>query len=548
MKKVIKNISRILFSLLLIFSVFSIVNVVAEEAIFQITNISVKEKSDKVTVNDVSISGGELNNDIIFTNLNDYIKYNITIKNVSDDTYTIKSISDNNNSNYLEYTYDDLSGVKVESGNTKTFELQIKYIQETSDLTISDQAVSLILTYEKEDGTTGSEVITNNSNNDSSNVVGGSSDNIINPKTGDNITLYLLLGIVSLVGLCVTTVNRRQLNKSLMSIAVLSMVVIPFGVKADSERFEITFATNKIENSYSELISGKDYIIAIFKLLGHNSLEWKYDDWNRFYFLADVNYTEDDDEYWEPDIENNIKYFKYATDEEYNSVKDNLTDDNIVSTDNSNVSIYSWIDNDILYVYSIAKKIYFNSDSSELFSYFRNLESIDLSRIDSSNVVNAGSMFLGLSNLTSLDLTNFDTSNMTNMKGMFAACSSLTELDLSNFDTSKVTVMSSMFFETTMEVIDISSFDTSNVKDMRWMFGTNFSTTYLKTVYVSDKFSTESVEDNDGFNYVFQKTSGLIGGAGTTFDEDSYSYEYAHIDGGSSNPGFLTDIADKPQS
>ena len=248
MKKLIKNIFRVLFSLLLIFSVFSIVNVVAEEAIFQITNISVKEKSDKVTVNDVSISGGELNNDIEFTDLNDYIKYDITIKNVSNDTYTIKSISDNNNSDYLEYTYDDLSNVKLNSSEEKTFELQIKYVQETDDFTITDKAVSLTLTYEREDGTTGSEVITNNSN-DSTN----SSNKISNPNTGDNITIYIILGIISLIGLTVTTVNRKYLNKSLMSIAVFSMIAIPFGVKADSDKCIIKI-NNLINTPYGEII------------------------------------------------------------------------------------------------------------------------------------------------------------------------------------------------------------------------------------------------------------------------------------------------------
>ena len=241
MKKVIKNISRVLFSLLLIFSVFSTLNVLAEEVIFKITNISVKEKSDKVTVNDVSLSGGQLNNDIVFTEKNDYIKYNITIKNSSEEDYVIKSINDDNTSTNLEYTYDDLANVELKAGKEKTFVLQIKYIEETTNPIILDQAVSLTLTYEKDDGTTGSEVITNNENN---NITNSSSNNITNPKTGDNITIYLLLVIISLIGLCVTTVNRRHFNKSLMIITIFSMIVIPLGVKADSESFIIVFNNN----------------------------------------------------------------------------------------------------------------------------------------------------------------------------------------------------------------------------------------------------------------------------------------------------------------
>ena len=244
MKKVVKNISRVLFSLLLIFSLFSTINVLAEETIFQITNISVKEKSSGVTVNDVSLSSGRLNNDIVFTDVNDYIKYNVTIKNNSSDVYTIKSISDDNNSEYLEYSYDDLTDVKVEAGSEKTFVLQIKYIQESTDSTVSNQSVSLTLTYEKDDGTTGTETITNDSNNGTN----SGSNSITNPKTGDNINLYVLFGIISIIGLSVTTVSRKRLNKSLMSILVLSMVILPFGVRADSDSFIISM-DNTIKNA-----------------------------------------------------------------------------------------------------------------------------------------------------------------------------------------------------------------------------------------------------------------------------------------------------------
>ena len=270
MKKIIKNISRVVFSLLLIVSIFGAFNVFAADVIFQITGISVKEKSDKVTVNDVSLSGGSINNDIVFTDQGDYITYDITIKNVTEDDYTIKSITDDNTSSYLEYTYDDLSNVKVNKGESKTFNLTITYKQETSNLTISDQAVSLTLTYEKDDGTTGTETITNDDNNgttgtetitnddnngtttpDDTNTTGEvkGEQTITNPKTGDNITIYIILGLVSLTGLVITTVSKKHLQKSLMVIALVSLVAIPLGVKADSESFKILFKNN-IQNPH----------------------------------------------------------------------------------------------------------------------------------------------------------------------------------------------------------------------------------------------------------------------------------------------------------
>ena len=75
------------------------------------------------------------------------------------------------------------------------------------------------------------------------------------------------------------------------------------------------------------------------------------------------------------------------------------------------------------------------------FERFRQMTSIDLSALDTSEVTNMGGMFIGCSSLTNLDVSNFDTSQVTNMVSMFNSCSSFRSLDVSNFDTSKVTNM-----------------------------------------------------------------------------------------------------------
>ncbi len=54
-------------------------------------------------------------------------------------------------------------------------------------------------------------------------------------------------------------------------------------------------------------------------------------------------------------------------------------------------------------------------------------------------------IFKGLSNLESIDVSGIDTSKVTDMEKMFYDCRGLTELDVSGFDTSQVTVMNWMF-------------------------------------------------------------------------------------------------------
>ena len=72
------------------------------------------------------------------------------------------------------------------------------------------------------------------------------------------------------------------------------------------------------------------------------------------------------------------------------------------------------------------------------------LDSLDLSSWDVSNVKNMGSMF-GWSNVKILDLSSWDVSNVKNMRYMFADCRYLESLDLSSWDTSNMCKFSTVY-------------------------------------------------------------------------------------------------------
>ena len=163
---------------------------------------------------------------------------------------------------------------------------------------------------------------------------------------------------------------------------------------------------------------------------------------------------------------------------------------------------------------------------------------LDLSNFDTSNVTNMSSMF-SASQATTLDLSSFDTSNVTEMFRMFNSAQA-TKIVLSSFNTSNVTNMRLMFSNCQVDNLDLSSFDTSNVTDMRHMF---YSITNLKTIYVSDKFNTGNVTNSSG---MFTGSTNLVGGKGTKYNSSYVDKTYARIDGGTSNPGYFTGIADKP--
>ena len=176
------------------------------------------------------------------------------------------------------------------------------------------------------------------------------------------------------------------------------------------------------------------------------------------------------------------------------------------------------------------------TDMSYMFYECNKLTQLDLSSFDTSNVTDMSYMFFDCNNLTQLDLSIFDTSKVTDMKCMFGHCEALKTLDLSSFDTSNVTDMSNMFgCCILLESVDISSFNTSNVQRKEKMF---FSCPKLKTIYASYKCSLDrKVEMTES---MFEGCNSLVGGNGTTYDQNANDdYRYAVVDK-PEHPGYFT--------
>ncbi len=213
--------------------------------------------------------------------------------------------------------------------------------------------------------------------------------------------------------------------------------------------------------------------------------------------------------------------------------------------------------------------VYKVTDFSYMFSGCSNLATLKLpSRQDYANNPNCtmANMFAGCKSLTTINFldgfyTNnaYDMSNMfsgcsgirnfssaldaaeclitnscTNMQGMFYKCSGATDFSiLKLFNTKLVTNMEQMFMgcEKITE-LRLEKFNTSKVTSIKAMFS---KCTNLKTIYVSDGWSTQNVTDD---RMCFANSPNIVGGKGTTFSSASGSY--AHIDQGASDPGYFT--------
>ena len=303
-----------------------------------------------------------------------------------------------------------------------------------------------------------------------------------------------------------------------------------------------------------------------------------------------------------PDFNSKLKSLETATDKIEHFKKSavapiaSMNAVNIEDKD-SDYEIKLWLDptDKTAYYYTEPEKVYLNTYVKFMFSYMRNLTTLDLSSFNTSNVTDMSYMFdvtpklatLDLSNfdtsqvttmshmfdsvssLTTLNLSNFDTSNVTDMRGMFYGMANLTTLNLSSFDTSKVMDMSEMFYGmanlTTLDLssfdtskvtnmmgmfanmsnltsLDLSNFDTSKVTDMKYMFyldNEDIPKDKLETIYVNNDFNTSKLKYS---SRMFENRKKLRGSAGSYLaDPSTADKTWLRIDDpANGRPGYFT--------
>lgn len=126
-----------------------------------------------------------------------------------------------------------------------------------------------------------------------------------------------------------------------------------------------------------------------------------------------------------------------------------------------------------------------------------NLISVDLRKLDTSNVKKMDQMFWDCSSLRTLDVSGFNTGNVDTMASMFHGCSNLVELDVSGFNTSNVTEMGAMFTDCSrLRTLDVSGFDTSKADTLKEMFSGCSTLTELDV----SGFVTSNVEPGSPYN------------------------------------------------
>ena len=85
---------------------------------FEIEDVSISDKSSTVSTDTISYTSNEISSNVTFNSIDDYVVYDIKIKNNEDKLFKIESISDNTTNDNLVIGYEKESEIKAKSSST----------------------------------------------------------------------------------------------------------------------------------------------------------------------------------------------------------------------------------------------------------------------------------------------------------------------------------------------------------------------------------------------------------------------------------------------
>ena len=487
---------------------FKIGNFFALDDYFSILDVSVLSQSESAEFSYVDFEENKIKTDAVFHKLGDYITYKIKIKNNSNTTYTIKSLNNKSENEYITYEYDKYENVKINANEENEFLFTAKYTNELNDISKRKQdfLTEFVFSLENEKGETLEKSI--KINNDK------------NPQTGDIINKHLAFFVICILILVVIFIHflkkpktkHYKKNKHIKFFGIFFILILNlflFASKAkDLKEFNIILEnsinlkdklivtynvdekSNKLQINYGELLTLETPTKNDYKFEN-----WLINDDSIFDISKPITddititakFTPNKKAKFASGSLVNIKMKQLAGNETPNINSDDFnilkikksneimdkfkTNQNIISSDDSDYKIYIFFVDGVIYYYSEADELYLNQNSSRMFNHLKNLEEIETDAFKTDDVSNMELMFYNCKNLKSLNLSKLNTSNVEKMNSLFSGCESIEKLDLRGFNTKKVKDMSNMFNKCfSANEINVSSFNTENVLDMNHMF------------------------------------------------------------------------------
>ena len=230
----------ILFTMFIICTfMFNIKDTLA--ANIKIEDVKVEKKTGSLSIEDIKYTDNSITSGVEFNSINDSVTFKISLKNSENMKYTIESITDNNNSDYINitYKYDNEIDSKSSKDIYVTMKCDKKLINK-KNISLNDLTIKLNLIDGK----------------------GNKSGVDINPTTGDNIIKYIVLFVVALIIILFSLLLiKRRKNKKLLLLLLLLFPAVVFA--KNKSQYSFSFTNIKING---EMLS---YTISILDQNGN---------------------------------------------------------------------------------------------------------------------------------------------------------------------------------------------------------------------------------------------------------------------------------------
>ena len=182
----------------------------AEEQQVKIDSIKLIEKSETADIiNEPMYSNLNINFDAKFKEINDYVKYEVTVANEEVAVYLLSYNKEFESSEYIKYEVELTDENKILKENSKiNFLVTITYLQEIPDELLEENMYLETNTLELL-------------------LEGKEQLRITNPQTSNNLEIILGILIVIFIGIAYTTMNDKKINKTLSIILIIASVLLP---------------------------------------------------------------------------------------------------------------------------------------------------------------------------------------------------------------------------------------------------------------------------------------------------------------------------------
>ncbi len=217
----------VLFALSAVLFLFGATNVSALTKNITVTDVAIKDKSGTVAVEEPVLSDNKITSNVTFNQKDDFVAFELSIKNGESEKYKIESIEDNNTNKNIqvEYAYSEDFISTNESGKLTVKMTYKNALINVDKISINDLTIRVFLISED----------------------GKSDEIIINPTTSDALPYYLAIAVAAVAGLVLLAKKKKVKGIKIGGVVIaLSVLLIPLAVLA-KEKYETQIEFTNID-------------------------------------------------------------------------------------------------------------------------------------------------------------------------------------------------------------------------------------------------------------------------------------------------------------